>query len=471
MDMAALLAAEEVQMHSLHRGEVIEGTVVGRDRDGVIVNVGAKSEGIVHSNEMQSLGHNPVSKLNEGDKILVYIIHPETQEGQVLLSIDRARGETGWRDLQTRFESQDSFDVEIIGFNKGGLLCNVEGVNAFIPLSQLAHVRPDPDNANYLADSIGKSLRVKVIELNRRRNRVILSERAAVQEWRSQQKDKLLTELEEGQIRKGVITSIRDFGVFVDLGGADGLAHLSELSWDRERAPGDVYKIGQEVDAYVMKVDPETKKIALSLRRAQPQEWDVLVGQYSVGQLVIGKATKLVPFGAFAQIEGQLEGLVHVSEISDRKIGHPNEVLSEGDILPLKIVRIERDRHRLALSLRQARTDAEVRGFVFNDNGAVTLVPEAEQERLQADGINVPPRQRGMASAEESDTEDEAGTSDQPTDEEGASEPATVELPEEAVTPESDVEGVATVEPDAEAPAEPGPDEVPTTAEPEPAEA
>jgi small subunit ribosomal protein S1 len=408
MDMAALLAAEEVQMHSLHRGEVIEGTVVGRDRDGVIVNVGAKSEGVVHSNEMQSLGHNPASKLSEGDKILVYIIHPETQEGQVLLSIDRARGETGWRDLQTRFESQDSFEVEIIGFNKGGLLCNVEGVNAFIPLSQLAHVRPDPENANYLADSIGKSLRVKVIELNRRRNRVILSERAAVQEWRSQQKDKLLTELEEGQIRRGVVTSIRDFGVFVDLGGADGLAHLSELSWDRERAPGDVYKVGQEVDAYVMKVDPETKKIALSLRRAQPQEWDVLVGQYSVGQLVIGKATKLVPFGAFAQIEGQLEGLVHVSEISDRKIGHPNEVLREGDILPLKIVRIERDRHRLALSLRQARSDAEVRGFVFDSNGAVSLVPESEQERLQAEGIATPPWQRGLAAGDEPEEQTES---------------------------------------------------------------
>lgn len=462
MDMAALLAAEEVQMHSLHRGEVIEGTVVGRDRDGVIVNVGAKSEGIVHSNEMQSLGHNPASKLSEGDKILVYIIHPETQEGQVLLSIDRARGETGWRDLQTRFESQDSFEVEIIGFNKGGLLCNVEGVNAFIPLSQLAHVRPDPDNANYLADSIGKNLRVKVIELNRRRNRVILSERAAVQEWRSQQKDKLLTELEEGQIRRGVVTSIRDFGVFVDLGGADGLAHLSELSWDRERAPGDVYKIGQEVDAYVMKVDPETKKIALSLRRAQPQEWDVLVGQYSVGQLVIGKATKLVPFGAFAQIEGQLEGLVHVSEISDRKIGHPNEVLREGDILPLKIVRIERDRHRLALSLKQARSDAEVRGFVFDPNGAVSLVPESEQERLQADGIATPPWQRGLG-GEESEA---AGEQPAPEpDEEETPEPAAEAGAEEESEAEEETEAIAPEEtPTAEG------EELSTTAEAEPEE-
>jgi small subunit ribosomal protein S1 len=401
MDMAALLAAEELSVQSLRRGEVIEGTVVGRDRDGVIVNVGAKSEGVIHPNEMQSLGHNPADKLAEGDRILVYIIHPETSEGQVLLSIDRARGETGWRELQTRFEAQTSFTVEIIGFNKGGLLCNVEGVNAFIPLSQLTNLRQDTEAA--LAAAVGKSMPVKVIELNRRRNRVILSERAAAQEWRSQQKDKLLGELEEGQIRTGVITSIRDFGVFVDLGGADGLAHLSELSWERDRSPHDLYRVGQEVEAFIMKVDPETKKIALSLRRAQPQQWDGLVGQYSVGQLVTGRITKLVPFGAFAQIEGQLEGLVHVSEISERKIGHPNEVVSEGDVLPLKIVRIERDRHRLALSLKQARNEAEIRGFVFDGNGAVTLVPEEEQERLAAEGIVTPPRQRGALASADSD--------------------------------------------------------------------
>ena len=222
-----------------------------------------------------------------------------------------------------------------------------------------------------------------------------------------------------------------------------------------------------------MKVDPETKKIALSLRRAQPQEWDVLVGQYSVGQLVIGKATKLVPFGAFAQIEGQLEGLVHVSEISDRKIGHPNEVLREGDILPLKIVRIERDRHRLALSLKQARSDAEVRGFVFDSNGAVSLVPESEQERLQAHGIATPPWQRGLG-GDESEADGE-----QP-----APEPDEEEAPEPAAEAETDEETEA--EAPEEAPAADGeelpaatanePEEQPVAAdaeetEPEPAEA
>ncbi|MEX2238288.1 MAG: S1 RNA-binding domain-containing protein [Dehalococcoidia bacterium] len=452
--MAELLEAEDAQMHNLHRGEVLEGTVVGHDREAIIVNVGAKSEGIVPPHEMQSLGHNPSSKLNEGDRIHVYVLQPETAEGQVLLSIDRARGETGWRDLQTRFENQDSFEIEIIGFNKGGVLCNVEGVNAFIPLSQLANIRPDPENANYLADSVGKKLRVKVIELNRRRNRVILSERAAMQEWRTAQKDKLMSELQEGQVRKGIITSIRDFGVFIDLGGADGLAHLSELSWDRDRAPTDLYKIGQEVDAFVMKVDPETKKIALSLRRAQPKQWDVLADRYQLGQVVVGKVTKLVPFGAFAQIEGQLEGLVHVSEISERKLNHPNEVLREGDILPLKIVRIERERHRLALSLKQARYEAEVRGYVFDNNGAVVLVPEYEQERLREEGITAPPWQRGLA-GEPAPTDDAQATpgadaTQLPEVAEEVEEQAPDETPVEAVAePETDESEDAAVEPEA----------------------
>ncbi|MPZ24155.1 MAG: S1 RNA-binding domain-containing protein [Dehalococcoidia bacterium] len=441
MDMATLLAAEDVQLNSLRRGEIVEGVIVGRDREGVIVNVGAKSEGVVHANEMQSLGSNPASKLQDGDRVHVYIIQPETSEGQVLLSIDRARGETGWRTLQTRFESQESFEVEVIGFNKGGLLCNVEGVNAFIPLSQLVSIAHDPEGGANLAEAVGKTIQVKAIELNRRRNRVILSERAAVQEWRSQQKDKLLTELQEGQVRKGRITSIRDFGVFIDLGGADGLVHLSELSWDREKSPSQLFRVGQEVDAYVMKVDSETKKIALSLRRAQPQEWDILVGGYSIGQMVVGKATKLVPFGVFAQIEGQLEGLVHVSELSDRKITHPNEVVSEGDILPLKIVRIERDRHRLALSLKQARMEAEIRGFVFNSNGSVVLVPEQEQERLQAEGIATPHWQRGVSSEQPLEATDEPADEAAPSDTEAAAPP----------------EAEAAALPEAEAAAEPEP--------------
>jgi small subunit ribosomal protein S1 len=415
--MESLLDSESLDFRSLRRGDVVEGQVMGVDRDGVLVDVGSKSEGIIPPNEMHSLGAEGASRLQAGDKILVYVLQPESAEGQILLSLDRARGERGWRVLQQRFEDAESFEAEVSGYNKGGLLVNVEGVNAFVPLSQLVGIRPersDEDPEGSLAQAVGKKLRVKVIEINRRRNRVILSERAALQEWRSQQKDRLLSELREGEIRRGRITSVRSFGVFIDLGGADGLAHLSELSWDRNRSPEELYHIGDEVDAFVMKVDPETKKIALSLRRAQPERWEGIVDRYQIGEMVAGRVTKLVTFGAFARIDGPVEGLIHVSELVDRRINHPREVVKEGDILPLRIVRIERDRHRLGLSLRAARDEAERQGWEFSDDGSVTYVPDEIRREVEArtGGPSLP--DSGGSDAGDHEPQDEAAVASLP---------------------------------------------------------
>ena len=386
VDMAELLASGEApEPRQLRRGEVVEGLVMGVEREGVLVDlvdIGSKSEGVVPTHEMHSMGADPLSRIHVGDKLLVYVLQPETEEGQVLLSIDRARGEQGWRVLQERFESGEIFDAEITGFNKGGLLANVEGVNAFIPMSQVVGAKPGTEGANPLSEMVGRSLRMKVIEINRRRNRAILSERAAMQEWRAAQKERLLEELAEGEIRTGKITSIRNFGVFVDLGGADGLAHLSELSWDRNSDPEDLFKVGQEIDVFVMRVDRENKKIALSIRRAAPEQWQDLIAQYHVGDVVPGVVTKLVAFGAFTRLPGPVEGLAHVSEIVDRRINHPEEVLAEGDVLPLKIVRIEQDRHRLGLSLREARSQAEILGWQFDDGGRVVQLPDEAREKF-----------------------------------------------------------------------------------------
>jgi small subunit ribosomal protein S1 len=376
-DMAALLEEADVaEPRQLRRGEVVEGTVMAIERDHALIDIGFKSEGVVPVQEMHSLGADPLSNLTVGEPVLVFVVQPETPEGQVALSIDRARGEQGWRVLQTRFESGEVFEAEITGYNKGGLLANVEGVNAFIPMSQVVGAKPGTDGTNPLSAQVGRTLRLKVIEINRRRNRVILSERAALQEWRAEQKERLLDELNEGDIRAGTVTSIRNFGVFVDLGGADGLVHLSELSWDRNASPEDLFKVGDEVKVYVMRVDRESKKIALSIRRASPEEWEQLITQYAVGDVVPAVITKLVAFGAFARLPGPVEGLVHVSELVDRRIGHPEEVVDEGDIVPLKIVRIEHDRHRLGLSLREARREAELRGWQFDDDGRLMDVPD-----------------------------------------------------------------------------------------------
>jgi len=390
--MAALLEAETAAYPELRRGEIIEGVVVGTDRDGILVDIGAKSEGVVPPQEMHCLQPEGPSRLNSGDKVLVFIVQPESQEGQIILSLDRARGERGWRVLQDYLDKNEAFEAYITGSNKGGLLVNVEGVNAFVPLSQLVSgpERGSPENTqNALSQWVGKTITLKVIELNRRRNRAILSERAAVQEKRAAEKERLLLELHEGDIRNGTVTSIRDFGIFVDIGGADGLVHLSELSWERTpKSPHELFRVGDEVPVYVLKIDNDSKKIALSVRRAQPERWEEIVANYREGQIVPGQVTKLAPFGAFVRLEGPIEGLIHISELVDRRINHPREVVDEGDVVPVKIVRIEYDRHRLGLSLRQARDKAEEDGWSFSESGNVLSAPQDALDRL---GVEAPP--------------------------------------------------------------------------------
>ncbi len=476
-DMGALLeSAGMPEPRTLRRGEVVDGSVMSVDREGVLVDIGFKSEGIVLTNEMHSMGADPLSRINVGEQVLVYVLQPETEEGQVLLSIDRARGEQGWRELQTRFESGEAFEAEVTGFNKGGLLANIEGVNAFIPMSQVVGAKPGTDGTSPLSDQVGRALRLKVIEINRRRNRVILSERAALQEWRAEQKDRLLDELTEGEVREGTVTSIRNFGVFVDLGGADGLVHLSELSWDRKVSPEDMLKLGDTVKVYVMKVDSENKKIALSVRRASPEQWQELVVQYAVGDIVPAVVTKLVAFGAFARLPGPVEGLVHVSELVEQRIGHPEEVVDEGDVLPLKIVRIEHDRHRLGLSLREARRDAEMRGWSFDNAGRVIQIAEdanesfADEVAAAAERMEIRRTQAasGATSAPQSDGDGGGGGGGAPMPDELAPLTAMQQAMQDAQAQLSSSEDSPA---EAEAPAEEAPAEAEAPAEEAPAEA
>jgi small subunit ribosomal protein S1 len=452
--MEALLGDDVLDHAQLRRGDIIEGAVVGRDRDGLLVDLGAKSEGVIPPQEMQSL-RGPDAQLPEvGERILVFVVQPETAEGQIIVSVDRARGEKGWRLLQQYFEEGTSFEGQVTGYNKGGLLVDVEGVHAFVPLSQLMGPRierpVDDSGDGGLAPWVGKTLRLKVIEINRRRNRVILSERAAMQEWRAKQKDRLLAELREGEVTHGRITSIREFGIFVDLGGADGLVHLSELSWDRAKSPEEMYHVGDEVEVYILKVDQENKKIALSLRRAQPEQWEGLIDKFQVGQIVTGQVTKLAPFGAFARIEGPLEGLIHISELVDRRVTHPKEVVNEGDLLPLKIVRIERDRHRLGLSLKQARPEAEAMGYVFDESGAMVSSPGAAEEAAEEPAVEEAAEEPVAEEAAEEPVVEEAAeepvaeeTAEEAVAEEAAEEPAAEEAAEEPVAEETAEEPVA----------------------------
>ncbi len=402
---------------SLKYGDVMDGVIMHLDREEILVDIGSKSEGIVPSREYSSLSAEERQALAVGDTILVFVVQPENPEGHAVVSIDRARQEKSWRRLQELHEANEVIEAEVTNYNKGGLLVNLDGVRGFVPASQVTEIRGG-DEASKQADMarlIGSSLPLKVIEINRHRNRLILSERQAVQERRDVMKERLIDELSEGEVRKGRVSSICDFGAFVDIGGADGLVHLSELSWSRVRHPSEVLRVGQEVDVYVLGINAQEKKIALSIKRTQAEPWSRVAAAYEVGQLVRGTVTQLANFGAFARIEDGIEGLIHVSELVDDRVSHPKQVVSEGDDLLLRIIRIDPQRRRMGLSLRRAldTPDAELQN-VFG--------PEALQERdelierirvrLEAEGIELGDAFSGEASETSSEEPAESAEPD-----------------------------------------------------------
>ena len=369
-DMGELLDSMD-PIKPLRRGEVVEGVVMRIDGDGILVNIGHKSEGVVQQREMRSLSPEEMQAVSIGDKVVTYVIRPESADNAAVLSIDRALGETGWRELEKSLESNETVEGQILGFNKGGSIVDVQKVQGFVPMSQLVSVsreifRAPPDGeqeapevtarrGQLIADATGRMIPLKILEINRSRNRAIFSERQAVQEWRDAQKARLVQELQVGDIRQGEVTGISSFGAFVDLGGADGLVHISEMSWGPVSKPDDVVSIGDKLNVYVLRVDVENRKIALSLRRLEPEPWETIHERLRVDDIVDAQITKLTNFGAFARVEGNIEGLVHISELSDRVIGHPREVVQEGDEVRLKVLRIEPERRRLGLSLKQTQ--------------------------------------------------------------------------------------------------------------------
>ena len=323
------------------------------DRDSVLVGIGNKSEGIVHSKEMRSMSEDEIASLRVGDEILISVVEAERGDGAAILSVDRAREEMSWLNVADKLDSGEPVTGTITGFNRGGALVDVSGLKGFVPTSHLAWApRSSGDNGD--DGRVGDSVQLKVIELDRARRRAVFSEKVAIQELRQSRKEQILRELQPGEVRRGRVSGVSDFGAFVDLGGADGLIHISELSWESVRSTEQVVKVGDEVDVYVLKVDMDTKRIALSLKRLAPEPWESVPERYYVDQLVSATVTKLTNFGAFARLEGSVEGLIHISELSYSNVNHPRDVVKEGDMLTLRILKIEPERKRLALSLKQA---------------------------------------------------------------------------------------------------------------------
>jgi len=378
--MELLLAEPDTDVRTLKYGDVLEGIVMQMDRDEVLVDIGSKSEGIIPNKELSSLADAERKALTSGDTVLVFVVQPENADGHAVLSIDRARQEKSWRILQQKYEASEVIEAIVKNYNKGGLLVDLDGVRGFVPASQVTEIRGGDEASKQgdMARLIGSAIPLKVIEINRHRNRLILSERQAIQERRDAMKERLIGTLKEGEVRKGRVSSICDFGAFVDIGGADGLVHLSELSWSRVRHPSEVLKIGEEVEVYVLGINEDERKIALSLKRTQAEPWTRVAAQYEVGQLVEGTITQLANFGAFARIQDGIEGLIHVSELSDDRVAHPRNVVKEGDEMMLRIIRIDPQRRRMGLSLRRALEFTEqdaIDGYI-QDNMGHPVKPE-----------------------------------------------------------------------------------------------
>lgn len=378
--MESLLETESLSVELPQVGEIRKGTIASIGASQILVSIGAKSEGIISGRELEQLTEEERNALQVGQDVNVFVVNPEDANGNVVLSFKRAQEQMSWENVERMIADETVIDSKIIGFNKGGLIVGVGGLRGFVPASQISASRRSQSTGETPEQRwqkmVGQPISVRIIEVDRERRRLILSERAANTESRASVKERVIGELEEGKVYTGRVTSLADFGAFVNLNGADGLVHLSELSWDRLQHPREILEVGQEVKVKVINIDREKKRIGLSMRALQDDPWKSRVEKFSVGQLVEGVITRLTKFGAFARLEGDIEGLIHISEISETRIEHPKEALKEGDVKTLRVIRIDPEQHRIGLSLRKVDSAA----FADKDFKMLTQEYKSDQD-------------------------------------------------------------------------------------------
>jgi len=354
---ASLLDEQSEKLRSLKHGDTMDGIILAVHEHELVIDIGAKSEGVVLGRDMHTLTDEERADVVVGATVLVYVMQPEDDQGRVSLSLDRARQERSWRKLQQVADDGVVLETKVINFNKGGLLVNLDGVRGFIPTSQVSGIGRGNEVQKQadMARMIGSTVRLKIVEMSRARNRLILSERQANAESRDSRKGALLSEIAVNDVREGTVTSVCDFGIFVDIGGADGLVHLSELSWSRVRHPSDAYKVGDSTKVMILNIDTEHRRIALSIKRTQTEPWAAVAEAFSVNQVVQGTVTQIAPFGAFVRMSEGVEGLIHSSELTGAAVA----AVSEGATVTVRIIRVDIPRRRIALSL-QITPDAPV---------------------------------------------------------------------------------------------------------------
>ena len=347
------MAAIDETIKYFNDGDIVEGTIVKVDRDEVLLDIGYKTEGVIPSREL-SIKHDvdPNDIVKVGDHIEALVLQKEDKEGRLILSKKRAQYERAWGTIEQIKENDDIVKGTVIEVVKGGLILDI-GLRGFLPAS-LVEMRRVRDLQPY----VGRELEAKIIELDKNRNNVVLSRRAWLEQTQSEVRQTFLTTLKKGQIRSGVVSSIVNFGAFVDLGGVDGLVHVSELSWKHIDHPSEVVEVGNEVTVEVLDVDMDRERVSLSLKSTQEDPWQAFARTHAIGQVVPGKVTKLVPFGAFVRVEEGIEGLVHISELAERHVEIPEQVVQVGDEIFVKVIDIDLERRRISLSLKQANENA-----------------------------------------------------------------------------------------------------------------
>src|SRR5690242_17090726 len=349
----AFLAAIDETIKYFNDGDIVDGVIVKVDRDEVLLDIGYKTEGVIPSREL-SIKHDvdPNEVVKVGDSVEALVLQKEDKEGRLILSKKRAQYERAWGTIEQIKEEDGIVTGTVIEVVKGGLILDI-GLRGFLPAS-LVEMRRVRDLLPY----VGKELEAKIIELDKNRNNVVLSRRAWLEQTQSEVRQTFLTTLQKGQVRSGVVSSIVNFGAFVDLGGVDGLVHVSELSWKHIDHPSEVVEVGQEVTVEVLDIDLDRERDSLSLKATQEDPWRHFARTHQIGQVVPGKVTKLVPFGAFVRVQDGIEGLVHISELAERHVEIPEQVVNVGDDLLVKVIDIDLERRRISLSLKQANEGA-----------------------------------------------------------------------------------------------------------------
>ena len=364
ISMNEIMGEIEKSMKRIHEGDVVKGTVVSVSSDEVLVNIGYMADGIISSNEL-----SPEDILNPGDEIYVYILKINDGEGNVALSKKKADEIKTWDDLQEDFNSATIFKVKVSQIVRGGAIAYINGIRAFIPASHISY--------SYVKDLnsfINKEINVKIIEFDKYKGKVVLSAKEVEKEEVEKIKEKLWESLQKGEKRMGTVTRIVKFGAFVDLGGVEGLIHLNDLSWKRVNNPSEVVSVGDKVSVYVLDFDKEKNRISLGLKDVAEDPWKLAISKYKVGEIVEGKVVKLLDFGAFVELEDGLEGLVHITEISDDRILKPSDVLNIGDRVKVKILEIDEEAKKMSLSIKAGNSASSEEISKYNDNdGGVTL--------------------------------------------------------------------------------------------------